>query len=54
MKYKTIIINGVEYEMHPHINDYEDCNHCYFDKTEYCEETYVCIEEDCYFIPKEL
>lgn len=54
MNYKTIIINGVEYEMYPHIDDKEDCNRCYLAETKYCKETYVCIEEDCYFIPKEL
>lgn len=52
MNYKTIIINGVEYEMRPYEPDF-GCNACYFYEKIECNNA-PCIKEDCYFIPKEL
>ena len=54
MNYKTIIINGIEYEMHPHINDDEDCKLCCLRGTKNCPDLFICVDEDCYFISKEL
>lgn len=52
MNYKTIIINGVEYEMRPDKPDFS-CKGCFFYEKIECD--YVpCIKENCYFIPKEL
>lgn len=54
MSYKTIIINGIEYEQFPAIDDETDCRYCFLRNTEYCGYKDICIKEDCYFIPKEL
>lgn len=54
MSYKTIIINGIEYEQFPAIDNETDCQNCFLRDTKYCIGNYICIEEDCYFVPKEL
>lgn len=54
MSYKTIIINGIEYEQFPAIDDKIDCQRCFLRNRKECDDIFVCIEENCYFVPKEL
>lgn len=54
MSSKIIVINDIEYEPQPSVCYFVfDCKCCWFYNKDECDDV-PCIEEKCFYIPKEL